>query len=168
MASPRVLPPDPENDELRGPIDSLGHFAARLGLAEAKPGAKDLNGGPLPVERPVRSAAEAVARLRAADAQRHPSAAWLLGEAYENGEGVEADLDTAVAYYRRAADAGSAPAADALRRLGVRWYPRRRPADPVESPQPEPPRYIKPPFADAFTPGAGALGSRSMAGRESH
>ena len=172
MASPRVLPPDPEDDELRGPINSLGRYASRLGLAAAaKPGApaRDANGGPLLVERPVRDAAEAVARLRAADAQGHPSAAWLLGEAHETGEGVgEPDLAAAVAFYRRAADRGSEPAAQALRRLGVRWYPKRRPEEPVEAEEPVPPRYVRPPYADAFVPGAEALGSKHMSGKESH
>jgi len=187
MASPRVLPPDPENDELRGAIDSLGHFAARLGLAPAKVGApvrdasgtlkpglpaRDLNGGPLLVEVPLRSAADAVERLRVAASPaggRQPSALWLLGEAHERGEGVPApDVAEAVRYYRLAAEAGSTHGADALRRLGVRWSPPRRPAEPEEAPQPVPQRYVKPPYADAFVRGAEVLGSKHMAGKADH
>jgi hypothetical protein len=187
MASPRVLPPDPENDELRGAIVSLGRFASRVGLAPPKLGApfydashtlrpglpaRDLNGGPLLVEVPVRSAAEAVERLRVAASPAggtQPSALWLLGEAHEHGEGVPApDLAEAVRFYRLAAEAGSAHAADALRRLGVRWSAPRRPAEPEEAPQPVPPRFITPPWADAFLRGAEALGSKHMTGKDSH
>jgi len=165
MASPTQLPPDPEDDELRGPINSLGRYASRVGVPEKFPGAgaRDQNGGPVLVEQPLRSAEEAVGRLRAAaNTGNHPSAWWLLGEAYADGEGVARDLREAERCYVKAADAGSAPAAAALRRIGSRWRPKRRPEEPVASPQPLPPRYVKPPYADAFVKGMEWLGSKTV------
>jgi hypothetical protein len=167
MATPIVLPEDPENDELRGPINSLGRLASRVGIPEKHPGAgaRDPNGGPVLVERPLRSAEEAVERLRATAAQGgHPSAFWLLGEALEAGEGVARDLREAERCYVKAADAGSEPAAAALRRLGSRWRPKRRPEEPVAAEEPLPPRYVKPPFADAFVPGMEYMGSKRLGG----
>ena len=179
MASPTKLPDDPHDDELRAFIDPIGHLLQR----SEKGGAVGAGGDIAPDERghsrrdtgsgaepaKVRDAREAVERLRGAAAQGHPSAIWLLGEAHESGEGVAApDAAEAARLYVAAAELGCAPAVDACRRLGLRFRARRPPAEPEGSPQPPPARYVKPPYADAFTPGMGFLGSKSMAGRDDH
>jgi hypothetical protein len=56
----------------------------------------------------VRNAAEGVRRYRQAAEQGHTLAAVMLGMAYESGAGVDKDPVQALAWYRRAADAGDA------------------------------------------------------------
>jgi glucose-6-phosphate isomerase len=77
---------------------------------------------------------------------------WLLGEALEQGEGVEVDVDAAIDCYRAAALAGFAPAHEALARHGVYLPPPRREPEPVVGHVPDANRFLTriEPFATTY------------------
>ena len=83
---------------------------------------------------------------RAAD-RGQPRALFLLGECYEEGHGVTADLNRAKQYYQKAADKGYKSAQEALQRLegGVQksaytYVPPAEAPKPAPAPQPAPPK----------------------------
>ncbi len=65
-----------------------------------------------------RDVARAIDLLKRAEILEDPEASYLLGVQTEKGEGVAQDEAGALAYYRRAAERGHAPAQAAVARLG--------------------------------------------------
>ena len=76
---------------------------------------------------------------KAAD-RGQPRALFLLGECYEEGNGVQADLDRARALYQQAADKGYQSAQEAIQRLnGQPTGPYAYIPPAKEEPAPQPP-----------------------------
>ena len=90
---------------------------------------------------------EAVEWFRRAAGRGQSRALFLLGECYEEGNGVQADLEKAREYYQQAAERGYKSAQEALERLnGGAVRPEAGPSAPSSSyayqapaPQHEPP-----------------------------
>ena len=69
-------------------------------------------------------------------AQGHGRALFLLGECFEEGNGVQADLEKAKQYYQKAADKGYKSAKEALQRLeGSVQEAEEKPAPPPQTPE---------------------------------
>jgi hypothetical protein len=154
---PNLNPPPPFEEAFRdAAVGAVANLCATViggppaKLEEASPlGKEPMSMGKARCE-PV-DAAGAVALLRAA-AKKNPAASWLLGEALEQGEGVEVDIEAAIDCFRAAALAGFAPAHEALARHGVYLPPPRREPEPVVGHVPDANRFLTriEPFATTY------------------